>query len=144
MQAIVLRKAVGCKESDRKAWERAGVLIPRVNGGGAGVHADYDDANLISAAIAHHMKHAAITVSHYAPTFASLHVWLRAHSVIEWHRHRVVLTPDELHIQRSDTPIDETIHGFTVDLMPLCERLFADLASDGQQIPLPLGLGTAA
>jgi hypothetical protein len=142
MQALMLRQRVGCSEADRKSWERAGVLIALRPGAGAGIHAQYDDANVLAAAIALGMKRMGVTASRYATAFSELHAWLRGHSSLDWPRYRVFLTPERAQFQRAVEPIAEELTGFTVDLGPLCVRLFGDERAFNPQMPLPFALGT--
>jgi hypothetical protein len=141
MQALQLRDRVGCSETDRKAWDRAGVLVALRPAGGTGVHAQYDDANLIAALIALEMKHMGVTASRYAAAFAELHTWLRARSSLDWPRSRVFLTPTRARFQRAGDPTPSDLAGFTLDLGPLCARVSAEPRPQPAQASLKLPLG---
>ncbi len=129
MQALQLRERVGCSETERKAWSRTGLLIAARPGRGAGLHAEYDDANLIAALIALEMKRLSVTASRYVVAFAGLHDWLRARSSLEWHQFRVLLTPEQARFQPARDPVPRGAMGFTIDLEPLCVRLSGETPS---------------
>jgi hypothetical protein len=141
MQALQLRERVGCAEAERKAWERVGVLVAKRPAAGTGVHAQYDDANLIAALIALEMKKMGVTASRYAAAFCSLHTWLRARSSLDWPRYRVFMTPWQAEFLRSGDPTATALVGFSLDLGPLCARLFGDQRPGPLQRSLPLPLG---
>jgi hypothetical protein len=141
LQALQLRERVGCSETERKAWSRTGVLIALRPSQGTGLHAEYDDANLIAALIAWEMKHLGITASRYAPAFAGLHHWLRDRSSLEWVHFRVLMTPEKAHFQPAVDPIPPGAMGFTIDLESLCARVSHDLRQEGIQRSLSLPLG---
>lgn len=142
MQALILRQWVGCTEADRKSWERKGVLVALKAASGAGIHAQYDDANVIVAAIALEMKRMGVTASRYPAAFSELHAWLRSRSSLDWPRYRIVMTPTQTQFQRTSEPLAEEIDGFTLALGPLCERLFTNESASDTQMPLPFSLGT--
>jgi hypothetical protein len=142
MQALLLRERVGCTEADRKAWERTGVLVAVRPGSGAGVHAQYDDTNLVAALIALEMKRMGITTSRYALAFGELHAWLRARSSLDWPRYRVFMTPETAQFQRSGDPTAPTLAGFSIDLGTLCARLFAEARPEHPQLALSFALGS--
>jgi len=123
MQAAVLRSRCGCTESDQKAWVRDGILVPISAGFGPGIHAEYDEANVLAAAIALRMKRAAVVVSRYAEAFAQLHAWLRARSALEWRRYQVVLTPEGIRFDSANSPLPTDIFGFRVGLEAVCATL---------------------
>jgi hypothetical protein len=141
MQALVLRERVGCTEPDRKAWERTGVLVALHAGSGAGVHAQYDDANLVAAMIALEMKRMGVPASRYASAFGVLHTWLRGRSSLDWSRYRVFMTPEQAQFQRTGEAAGPTLAGFSLDLGLLCTRLFPDGTLSNPQLELPLALG---
>lgn len=142
MQALQLRERVGCTEPDRKAWERTGVLVALRAGAGAGVHAQYDDANLVAAMIAKEMKRMRVPASRYATAFGELHNWLRRRSSLDWPRYRVFLTPETAQFQRAGDPAVPTLAGFSLDLGQLCTRLFPDGVMADPQLSLPFALGS--
>lgn len=141
MQALNLRKLVGCSEAERKAWIREGVLVASRSGSGAGVHAEFDMANVIAAALALRMKHMGIKVAHYAPAFNLLHEELRNRSSIEWPRYRIFMTPDKVAFTELHEKIDNKLIGFTLSLEPLCQDLFANTTERIPQLNLSFGLG---
>lgn len=141
LQALQLRERVGCSETERKAWSRTGVLIASRPSQGTGLHAEYDDANLIAALIALEMKPLGITASRYGAAFSGLHQWLRSRSSLEWAQFRVVMTPEQVRFQAARDPIPRGAQGFTIDLAPLCAKISeAPPAEDKQRLlRLPLG-----
>jgi hypothetical protein len=141
MQALLLRERVGCTEADRKAWERTGVLAALRPGSGTGVHAQYDDANLVAAMIALEIKRMGVPASRYAAAFGELHTWLRDRSSLDWPRYRVFMTPDQVQFQRTGEPVAPAVAGFSLDLGELCTRLFADRVMADPQLSLPFALG---
>ncbi|AFL73522.1 hypothetical protein [Thiocystis violascens] len=141
MQALQLRERAGCAEAERKAWERVGVLVAMRPAAGTGVHAQYDDANLVAALIAMEMKRMGVTASRYAAAFSALHTWLRARSSLDWPRYRVFMAPGRTEFQRSGEPTATALAGFSLDLKPLCARLFGDKRPEPLQRALPLPLG---
>lgn len=94
MQAKTLLYRTGCSDPILKDWVKKKVILPIRPGQGPGIHAEYDEANAVALLVGLKMKHAAITVAKYAPAFAELHMWLRAHSSLEWTRQTVVMTPN--------------------------------------------------
>jgi len=141
MQALLLRERVGCTESDRKAWDRTGVLIALRAGSGTGVHAQYDDANLVAAMIALEMKRMGIPASRYTGAFGALHIWLRGRSSLDWPRFRIFMTPEQALFQRTGEPAAPTLAGFSLDLGELCIRLFPNDVMADSQLSLPFALG---
>jgi hypothetical protein len=138
MQAVVLRSRCGCSESDQKAWVRDGVLIPVAAGAGPGIHAEYDEANVLAAAIASHMKRSHIVVRRYAKAFAQLQLWLRARSALEWPRFTILLSPDALSVTRTGDPLATDASGFMMNLASIY-GLVRDSSQTGQ-LPLDFGL----
>jgi hypothetical protein len=141
MQAAVLRSRCGCTPSDQKAWVRDAVLLPLSAGAGPGIHADYDEANVVAAAIALRMKHACVVVSRYAAAFAQLHAWLRARSALEWHGYLAVLDPTRVHIVPVGHPLPTEMQGFVVGL----QAVHSSVLGGGQPVQreLPFGLRAA-
>jgi len=140
MQAHQLRTLTGCSESDRKAWLRTGVLVPLKSGSGAGMHADFDSANVVATALAVRMKQREIKVTRYADAFAQLHRALREQSSLKWTRYRVLLKPDKMRLidVGQAVPLDED--GYSMALEPLCRLLFVPQEEVEMQLNLPLGL----
>lgn len=141
MQATILRSRCGCTESDQKVWVRDGVLVPISAGFGPGIHAEYDEANVVAAAIALRMKRASVVVSRYVQAFAQLHAWLRARSTLEWRRYQVILTPEGARFESATTPLSADISGFRISLEGVCAAI-----QDGEQpgqLQLNFGLSLA-
>lgn len=142
LQAISLRTATGCLESDRKLWERSGVLIPAVSGCGAGVHAAYDEANVLAVAIAMQLKSLHVVVTKYQQAFRQLHHWLRNTSSVQWRQYRVVLTPDEAVFRRHREPLPSSATGYVIGLDSLVSTLFCE--TKGMTKDLPFGLSVVS
>lgn len=141
MQAAILRSRTGCSVSDQKDWVRKGVLLPATQGKGPGMHADFDEANVLTAAIAMHMKQSHITITKYAEAFAQLQLWLRSHSVLEWSRFSAILTPDTATLIRSGEYVAGEQIGFFVDMGAIYRTIpGVDSAAFAGQMPLPFGL----
>jgi hypothetical protein len=145
MQAAILRVRAGCSESDQKEWVRKGVLIPAVPGSGPGVHAVFDEANVLTAAIAMHMKQAHITVAKYAGAFSQLQVWLRERSALEWSRYLAILTPEAATLVRLGEDLPGESIGFLVDIGAVYRTIpGADTAALAGQMPLPFGISAVS
>jgi hypothetical protein len=86
------------------------------------------------------MKQMGITVSRYASAFAGLHAWLRERSALEWPRHRVFMTPGCCWFQIAGEFTIDDFAGFTLNLRPLCARLFSAQQPKNPQMSLPFGL----
>jgi len=137
MQAAVLRSRCGCSESDQKAWVREGVLVPVSAGCGPGIHAEYDEANVLAATIALRMKRSHIVVSKYTEAFGQLHRWLRERSPLEWPRYGVFLMPTALSLHRISTPLPQDVDGYFVSL----EAVYATVQDSEQSSQLQLNFG---
>lgn len=140
MQASVVRSRTGCTEADQKEWRRKGVVVPVFPGNGPGVHADYDEANVLATAIALRMKQAHIVVAKYAPALQQLQVWLRSHSRPEWSGHTTILTPDSALVISSREPLPAVRVGFVADLGTIYREVpEVNVAGICKQIPLAYG-----
>lgn len=72
-------------------WLRRKLRVPAHAGKGPGVHARYDEANVITAALVLQMKKAHIGVPGYGRALRELQRRLRTHSALEWLEYQVVL-----------------------------------------------------
>lgn len=133
MQAKTLLERTGCPEPVLKDWVRKRVILPARPGGGAGVHAEYDEANAVALLIGLEMKQAAITVTRYAEAFAQLHSWLRAHSSLTWAQHVAVISPCATAFRRAQKPITTDQLAIVVTLAPICSVL-SQSGSDNLQL----------
>lgn len=136
MQLASLLERTGCPEPTLKEWLRRKLLVPAHAGKGPGVHAQYDEANLITAALALQMKQAHIVVSRYSRAFRELQLWLRTHSALEWPEYQVVLTPERADLILTRSFRGPIRGGFVADLADVTKRVGASQGTGGNQIPL--------
>jgi len=137
LQAQELQKRTGCTAPMLKQWVRGGVIIPKAKGRGAGIHAKYDEANLISLAIALAMKESlAIVVSKYSVGFSELHHWLRHHSMLEWDQYKLLLQPHEATILHSRERFNSLSIGIVIDLSKFVGLVTSSVPELQPQIPL--------
>ncbi|MEZ5581758.1 MAG: hypothetical protein R3F37_02330 [Candidatus Competibacteraceae bacterium] len=120
---------------------KKGVLLPIFSGDGPGVHADYDEANVLAAAVALLMKRACIITGKYSQAFQQLHVWLRGCSAIEWYRYGAVFTPDQVHLFPLGEYNDLPRAGFFVNVGAVYTAIPGNHSvQDNRQLPLAYGL----
>lgn len=138
MQAKILLEKTGCPAPIFKDWLKKQVIVPLQPGGGPGVHAEYDDANLLALAIALRLKEAAVVVIKYAQAFQEFQGWLRSHSSLEWPQQVAVFAPDTVSMLLiGDWERMKVNIGFVVTLAPICDEISAlRPGNQFRQIPL--------
>jgi len=141
MQLQELLARTGCPQPTLKDWLRQGLIQPAQAGRGRGVHARYDEVNVLTIMLALEMKNAHIVVSRYVEAFATLDNLLRQRSSLEWPRYRVFLTPDHAVLIPRQQAASYHGPGFSDDLARYCAGWTA--ATDGEVAQLPL-LGPGA
>lgn len=140
MQLKELLARTGCPQPTLKDWLRQGLIRPARAGGGSGVHARYDEVNVLTILLALEMKNAHVVVSRYARAFVALDALLRQHSSLEWPRYRVFLTPDHAVLLPRSQAAAYSGPGFCDDLARHCTGWTAASGDDDAQLPL-LGPG---
>jgi hypothetical protein len=123
MQSKILLGRTGCAEPAFKDWVRKGVILPAHPGRGAGIRAEYDEANAVALLVAIRMKQAAITVTAYAQAFDVLQTWLRGCSSLEWHQYVVAMMPEHASLYRVGKAFNLVNLSFIVPLAPICAIL---------------------
>lgn len=136
MQAKTLLERTGCPEHVLKDWVRKKVILPARPGGGAGVHAEYDEANAVALLIGLEMKQAAITVAKYAAAFAQLHEWLRNNSSLTWSQHFAVMSPTNTLVEATHKTVPADDLAVIIPLTSICSIL--NRTSDSHQVQRPL------
>jgi hypothetical protein len=142
MQAALLRARTSCPDAVLKDWVRKGVIIPVTARAGPGLHADYDDANVVALAAALQLDRLHVTVPKYGVAFRDLHQWLRLHSAIEWTRSVAIFRPDSVEFVRRDGPVQGTPPCCAVDLGIIVEALVP--LDSGSQLQLQFGMSSVA
>lgn len=123
MQAKTLLERTGCPETVLKDWVRKRVILPARPGAGAGIHAEYDEANAIALLIGLEMKGGAITVAKYADAFSQLHSWLRAHSSLSWPQYVAVMSTGAAVMRQAEKSLKADRLTIALPLAPLCSVL---------------------
>ena len=131
MQSKKLLERTGCPAPIFKNWLRKGVILPARPGQGAGTHADYDEANALALLIGVKMKEAGVIVTNYAPAFASLQIWLRESSSLEWKQYAIAMTPQSATISLVKKSLNLGDIALVVPLAPICEVLSQSIEDTG-------------
>jgi hypothetical protein len=123
MQAKTLLERTGCPETVLKDWVRKRVILPARPGAGAGIHAEYDEANAIALLMGLEMKGGAITVAKYADAFAQLHDWLRGHSSLSWPQYVAVMSSGTTVLRQAEKVLRADRLCIVLPLAPICSVL---------------------
>ena len=102
-----------------KLWVLEGVIAPERPGRGPGIHAEYDEANVIAMRLALKMRDASMNVRRYSKAFGELHKWLRRTPKNEWPSYRVTMTLDQAFIAHRDIDQNLTTDGYFADMRRL-------------------------
>jgi hypothetical protein len=142
MQAKTLLERTGCPETVLKDWVRRKVILPARPGAGAGIHAEYDEANAIALLVGLEMKGGAITVARYAEAFAQLHDWLRNHSSLSWPQYVAMMSPTAAVLRQAQKAFRADRLCIVVPLAPFCALLNRTSSGSYQVQRSLLGLQT--